>query len=130
MKNYFIEIKAPINTISEKTTQENYQIHFNLISEHFDNIDFDHILGTKRLAIFLDDLDYMDSTYINILKEYFVSYSRNDRSTVILSGRKPLINSICADDELRQAYKIRVKPIYLGNIDLKLILPINLIITT
>lgn len=122
MKNYFIEIKAPINTISEKTTQENYQLHFNLISEHFDNIDFNHILGTKRLAIFLDDLDYMDSDYINILKEYFVSYSRNDRSTVILSGRKPLINSICIDDELRQAYKIRVKPIYLGNIDLKLIL--------
>ena len=118
MTGYFKEIGFPINELEELTTEANYKTHFRMVSEHLKSIKLVDIQNTKKLAIFLDDFDYFEPDYVSVLKEYFVSYSASDKAVVILSGRKPLMNTIAQDDELRQAFQMDPREIHLVRVDL------------
>ena len=120
MRKYFTEIQISINTITEFTTIDNCQNHMIEINNHLDKIPL-HSL-TKRLVIFLDDLDYAEDIYIDILKTFFLPYATSDKSTLILSVRKPLLNSIRQDELLRHCYHIKPHEIKLPDGNLKLII--------
>ncbi|MCG3192033.1 MAG: hypothetical protein DIJKHBIC_01267 [Thermoanaerobaculia bacterium] len=107
MQLYFRAIDRPISTINEEPTPHNYDLHYAKICAHLDSIPHSFIASHRRLVLFLDDLDYMDTHYLAFLKKYFLSYSISEKVVVILSGRRPLFNALSEDDELYHAFRMR-----------------------
>jgi hypothetical protein len=119
IKKYFKDIGCPLHVISEETTTSNYDTHHRLIMDHLRKIKMDQIQRTKKVAIFLDDLDYYEGDYLSLLREYFLPFALNPKTVLVLSGRKPLINSISEDHELRHAFNLNPRKIFLVRVDLK-----------
>jgi hypothetical protein len=119
MQEYFRAIGRPAVSINDEPTPANYDIHYALLSTHLDSVPLQHITATKRLVLFLDDLDYMDEQYIAFLKKYFLSYTISEKAMVVMSGRRPLFNALSDDDELYHAFRMRPFPVELQPIDLQ-----------
>lgn len=119
MKNYFKIIHQPINKIAETTSNDNYDRHHRAIMDHLRQLPIEYIEESKKVVIFLDDLDYLEGNYINLLKTYFLPFALNPKTIIILSGRKPLINTISADHELNHAFNLNPKKIFLMRVSLK-----------
>jgi energy-coupling factor transporter ATP-binding protein EcfA2 len=120
MKKYFDSIKRPLNTLTDIPNETNVLHQFRQITEHLDLLPHNSL--TKKLIIFLDDMDYAEENFYVILKEYFLNYAASDKVVFILSCRRPLLNTICQDDQLRQCYNIHPKKIELGEISLEALL--------
>lgn len=119
MKRYFNAIDHPLHAISEQTTSNNLDTHHRLVMDHLRKIKIEQIQKTKKVIIFLDDLDYYEGDYISLLREYFLPFALNPKTVLILSGRKPLINSISEDNELRHAFNLNPRKIFLVRVDLQ-----------
>ena len=119
MKEYFREIGLPLHQIAQETTTKNYENHYTIIQNNMKNLKSDKIYKTKRPIIFLDDLDYYEHDYISLLRQYFLPFALNRKTVLILSGRKPLIHSLSEDNELRHAFNLRPRKLFLVRVDLK-----------
>lgn len=118
-KPYFVEIGHELKQIAEKTNYDNYDLHHSVIMDCLRKISNQELEDKKKAVIFLDDLDYYENDYISLLKEYFLPFALNAKTVLILSGRKPLINSLSEDDELRHAFSLNPRRIFLVRVDLK-----------
>lgn len=117
MRDYYKSIDRTMTTLTEKTCINNAEDHLSQVTIYLQNLRKSDL--TKKLIIFLDDLDYAEDDYVKILKTYFLNYASSDKCSVILTARKPLINSLSSDDELRQCYKIQPRTIELTEVDLQ-----------
>jgi len=115
LRKYFDEIGRPCG-LDEATRLENCREHFTIATNHLQDLKRSAL--TKKLVIFIDDMDYAEDEYMEILKTYFLSYAASDKAIVVLSCRKPLLNSIRSDDQLRQCYHIQPQHIHLNDMDL------------
>lgn len=120
IRKYFLDINQQCYDLKEGTTIENSEEQMRIVTKHMQEINKNQL--TKRLVIFIDDLDYAENDYMTILKKYFLNYASSDKAIVILSCRRPLLNNIRCDDELRQCYHIQPHHIDLNNIDLGFLL--------
>lgn len=120
LRLYFREIDRPIQELSTQTTLSNAYEHLAVATSHLDRIRLEHL--TRRLVIFLDDLDYAEEEYIALLKEDFLPYAASDKVILILSARPPLLNTIREMDELCQYYHIEPQEVTLSQGDLSTIL--------
>lgn len=116
MEEYFKEIDRPFSR-TERLNKKNLDSYFSDVGRHLDSLNVNEL--KKKLVIFLDDLDHMENNYFNFLKKYFVTYASSERSIVVLSGRKPLINTIRRDPEMRQAFTFNPRIIHLVRVDIQ-----------
>lgn len=116
MEKYFTAIAYPIHTMSQtNTVDQNFQQAFN----HLESITKkkDH----RLLAIFLDDFDYAEDEWKELLK-YFLPFSNSKNVSLVLSVRPPLLNSIDNYDDrfrysyIRKARHIKLDPISVENV--------------
>jgi hypothetical protein len=119
MKRYLKHIKRPLHQISEETHSHNYDTHHRIIMDHLRQTKMEHYNKSKKMVIFLDDLDYYEGDYLSLLKEYFLPFALNPKTVLIFSGRKPLLNTISEDNELRHAFNLNPRKIHLVRVDLK-----------
>ncbi len=119
-RKYFDEIDFPINSITNVTNLDNCEDHSSEIQKHLAKIPLSKL--TKKMVILLDDLDYSEQTYIKILEEYFLPYTMNPKTIVVLSVREPLLNSLRQLDILRLYYSQYPREIKIPNDDIEYIL--------
>lgn len=120
LRKYFEDMNLMCNEIRETTTLANCADHMATLTGYLQDISKAKL--SKKLVIFLDDLDYAEEEYMTILKKYFLNYACSDKAVVVLSCRKPLLNNICKDDQLRQYYHIQPQNIDITECDLKLLI--------
>lgn len=90
------------------------------IYEHLDKIPRESF--TKTLVLFVDDLDYADDVWYELLN-YILPFAISRRASLVLSVRPPLLNSIeMYDDRFRQHYIRRGHTINLGSLQVENIL--------
>lgn len=111
IEKYFNAIAHPINTISNANSiDQNFQNAYS----HLESINKDK--NYKLLVLFLDDFDYAEDEWSELLK-YFLPFSNSPKITLVLSVRPQLFNSIDEYDDryrygyIRKARKIDLAPI-------------------
>ncbi|NOQ26439.1 MAG: hypothetical protein GQ564_13865 [Bacteroidales bacterium] len=119
LREYFKIINHPFNQLTEETNIENCHNHIMLVTTYLEGLSTDLLI--PRLVIFLDDLDYAQDFYLEVLQEYFLPYAASDKVIVILSVRKPLHNSIVTNEQLRHCYYIKPHEINFPDGNLKLL---------
>jgi Cdc6-like AAA superfamily ATPase len=120
MLEFFKKIKKPLTILTERTTLENAENHLYFVADHLQKISNQEL--PLKLVILLDDLDFAETHYYSILKDYFLSFTINDKSIIILSVRQQLLNTILRDDILQMNYYRNPQYIELTTGDLELIL--------
>ncbi len=116
MEKYFDEIDHPINTLCDTKKMD---ANFQCVYSHLDCIEKSDV--TKHLIIFLDDFDYAEDDWFELLK-YFLPFSNNKKTSLVLSVREPLLNSIDEYDErfrgsyIKKATQITLAPISVENV--------------
>lgn len=116
-RDYFNDIKIPINKIVGETNFDNCNNHSRLIQAHLAEIP--NSMLKKRMIIFLDDLDYADKDYMKILQDFFLPYAASDKTILVLSVRPPLLNTIKLYDPLKQFFHIYPREIKIPDDDLE-----------
>lgn len=126
MRYFFKEIiDMPIKDLQQRTTKQNCEDAWNIVARHLQQIRLEDL--KKKPIILLDDFDYADDTYLPLITEFFSSYgSNNGKALIILSARKPLINSIKGIKRLKQAYRVNSRVIPLSPINVDLLLQYRL----
>jgi len=119
IRNYFRYIDRPVN-ITEKTTINNCEEQLSEITRHLHDTPKSAL--KPKILIFLDDLDYAESEYYDILKGYFLNFASSDKCVIVLSVRKPLYNNLKQDDQLRQHYLIHPREVEIPYSDMHYIL--------
>ncbi len=119
-RNYFHEIGYPANELTVETTIANCLDHSIIIQRHLAAIPKSSL--TKKMVLFLDDLDYAEDQFMVLLKDYFLPYAQTDKASLILSVRPPLLNTIKRYDQLRQHYHIYPREIMIPDENLEHIL--------
>lgn len=116
VENYFDDINNPIHTLkSNNTLDQNFQEVFN----HLESIQSDKL--SKQLIIFLDDFDYAEDDWFDMLR-YFLPFSNNDKTSLVLSVRPSLLSAIDEYDDrfrnsyIRKARQIELAPISVENV--------------
>jgi hypothetical protein len=111
---YFETVDRPIHTIkSNQTLDEKFQSVFS----HLEKIELDGL--KKHLVIFLDDLDYAEDDWFDLL-HYFLPFSNSARVCLVLSVRPPLLHAIDEyDDRFRSSYIKKARPFELNKISVE-----------
>lgn len=116
LEEYFDEINMPINTIS---TNGDIDSNFQAAYAHLDSIPKDNI--SKHLILFLDDFDYAENEWFDLLA-YFLPFSNSDKVSLVLSIRPQLLTAINEYDDrfrhsyIRKAKKIELSPVSAANV--------------
>ncbi len=116
MRDYFFHLGIP-DGIHAETTFSNAKDHLRKVTSLLHTTTKDKL--SKKLVIYLDDLDYAEDCYFTILNKYFLSYAASDKAVVILSCRAPLYNDIKKHDSLRQYYHIQPVEIKIPDDDIQ-----------
>lgn len=116
LERFFDVINNPIHTLNPSLTlDEKFQEAYN----HLEGIPKSDL--SKHLILFLDDFDYAEDEWYELLK-YFLPFSNNSRVSLVLSVRPPLLTAIDEyDDRFRNSYikkarKIDLAPISVENV--------------
>lgn len=120
LRKYFEKIGHPFNQLTEETNDGNCQTHMLKVTNYLEDLSKE--LLHPKLVIFIDDLDYAQEFYLEVLKKYFLPYAVSDKVVVVLSVRKPLHNAIQSDEQLRHCYYIKPHEIMLPDGNLRLLL--------
>lgn len=116
MDRYFNEIGCPIHTLKNNN---NVDGNFQCTYDHLEGLNEEDI--SKKLTIFLDDFDYAEDEWSDLLK-YFLPFSNSNRVSLVLSVRPPLLNAIEEYDDrfrlsyIRKARQIQLAPISVENV--------------
>ncbi len=120
-RTYFHEIGRPIK-LAQPTDLSNCEDHSLEIQRHLKSIPKEYIERTKKMIIFIDDLDYAENDYVTILENYFLPYAQSDKLNIIIAVRPPLFNNINGISILKKHYIIDPRTIKLADDDLELII--------
>jgi len=112
MREYYADYITNINEIRSYTNRNNADSHYEIIVSKLASTPIEQL--SKRLVILLDDLDYADTEYYDILNT-FKPLAASDKATFILSVRRPMWNYIQNHSELRDAYYLRPTEISMPN---------------
>ncbi|MCF6218558.1 MAG: ATP-binding protein [Gammaproteobacteria bacterium] len=114
MEKYFDEVGHPINTLSDTNKLDS---NFQCVYSHLDLLDKNDV--SKHLILFLDDFDYAEEEWFELLS-YFIPFSNNEKTSLVLSVREPLLNSIDEyDDRFRSSYIKKARQITLSPISVE-----------
>jgi hypothetical protein len=113
---YFDAIERPIHTLNKSSSidQQVQQAY-----DHLDSIPKTEV--KKHLVLFLDDFDYAEDDWYDLLK-YFLPFSNNEKTSLVLSVRPPLLNAIDEYDErfrnsyIKKARQMELAPISVENV--------------
>lgn len=121
MEKYFTSIAHPIHTLKQSNTvDQNFQYAFN----HLESITKGE--NHKLLTIFLDDFDYAENEWGELLK-YFLPFSNSRNVSLVLSVRPPLLNAIDNyDDRFRYSYIRKARQITLAPISVENVISLRL----
>ena len=120
IKNYFIEIKSPINTL-KSNNNENLTHNLFSLREHLAKLDENDF--KKHLVILLDDFDYLEQEELFDVLEVFASFGVHKHVTLILSVRPALYTSIKEyDNRLEKTFTRDIHRINLARLDIKKLL--------
>jgi hypothetical protein len=115
----FKKVGKPINTLVENTP-ENITQNLQAINTHIECLGVG--TGPVRAVIVLDDFDYAEDTWFDLL-DYFVPFATNPRVSLILTVRLQLYNDIQAyDDRFSYWYTRNVNTIALPNLEVREVL--------
>ena len=111
---FFDEIKNPIHTLSKDASlDQNFQAAY----DHLEKIPKSEV--GKHLILFLDDFDYAEDEWFELLK-YFLPFSNNNKISLVLSVRPPLLMAIDEyDDRFRNSYIKKARQIELAPISVE-----------
>lgn len=114
IEKYFEIIKKPIHTLkNNNTVDQNFQAAF----RHLDELTKEE--QKKHLVLFLDDFDYAEDEWFELLK-YFLPFSNNNKTSLVLSVRPPLLSAIDDyDDRFRSSYIKKARHIVLSPISVE-----------
>jgi len=114
LEAYFDNIERPIHTLSKN---QSLDTNFQAAYSHLDNIPKEEI--KKHLVLLLDDFDYAEDEWCDLLR-YFLPFSNNNKTSLILSVRPPLLNAIDEyDDRFRNSYIKKARQIELAPISVE-----------
>lgn len=121
IEKYFDNIAQPIHTIKlTNTIDQNFQNAFN----HLESVTRGD--NQELLTIFLDDLDYAEDEWSELLK-YFLPFSNSRNVSLVLSVRPPLLNAIDNyDDRFRYSYIRKARQIALAPISVENVISLRL----
>lgn len=111
IEKYFDIIKKPVVLLENYVSVDHvFQKAFN----HLEGLSKDDL--TKHLVIFLDDFDYAEDDWYELLK-YFLPFSNNNKTSLVLSVRPNLLTLIDEyDDRFRSSYIKKARQIELAPI--------------
>ncbi|WP_445368211.1 ATP-binding protein [Methylomonas sp. BW4-1] len=116
IESYFDDIGSPIHTLkSGGSMDQNFQEAYN----HLESLDLNSL--KKQLIIFLDDFDYAEEEWFDLLR-YFLPFSNNNKVSLVLSVRPLLLSAIDEYDDrfrnsyIRKARQIELAPISVENV--------------
>lgn len=114
LEDFFDEIDNPIHTLNTSATlDQNFQEAFN----HLESIPKSEF--NKHLILFLDDFDYAEDEWFELLK-FFLPFSNNNKTSLVLSVRPPLLTAIDEyDDRFRNSYIKKARQIVLAPISVE-----------
>jgi hypothetical protein len=126
LKEFVVRMREYLACISQndpltsETTLANFNDHFTEVQRALSSAPLDAI-KKKRLVIFLDDFDYMDNgdlEYKKVLKTYFLPFLETERASILISGRRPLVDNLLHDPELKHAFRFQAKLVELDRMSL------------
>jgi hypothetical protein len=113
MEAYFQAIQAPITGL-DLSSDAKIQMNVHAIKRHLDGIDKEKI--DLHLVIFLDDLDYAEENWFELLS-FLLPFAASNKLSMVLSVRPPLLQSINDYDDrfrhhfVRDAHRIKLNPL-------------------
>lgn len=114
LEAYFDDIERPIHTLNKN---QSLDINFQAAYNHLDKIPKEEI--KKHLVLLLDDFDYAEDEWYYLLK-YFLPFSNNSKTSLVLSVRPSLLNAIDEyDDRFRNSYIKKARQIELAPISVE-----------
>lgn len=114
LEKYFDVIGYPIHTLKPNVALD---INFQAAYNHLDNIPKSKL--NKQLVLFLDDFDYAEDEWFDLLK-YFLPFSNNNKTSLVLSVRPNLLTAIDEyDDRFRNSYIKKARQMVLGPISVE-----------
>ncbi|MHC4396146.1 MAG: hypothetical protein ACYS1A_10880 [Planctomycetota bacterium] len=119
MQGCFEKIDCPIHTLTNNI-QDNIDDNIHAIEKHLRGLDPN--ANIPNIIIFLDDFDYLEDTWYELLR-YFLSFAASDYVSIVLTARPPLIRAIDSyDDRFAFFFTRNVKKIKLGSLDVENVL--------
>jgi hypothetical protein len=121
VEKYFDTISYPIHTLKPTNTiDQNFQHAF----DHLESLTKDK--NYRLLTVFLDDFDYAEEEWGELLK-YFLPFSNSKNVSLVLSVRQPLLNAIDNyDDRFRYSYIRKARQIELAPISVENVISLRL----
>ncbi|MHB9025017.1 MAG: ATP-binding protein [Armatimonadota bacterium] len=118
IQQYFQEINHEIHTLMD-ITEDNLLFNYQAIYRHLQSIDKNSI--DKHLMIILDDFDYAEEDWFDLL-EYYKPFAATDKSSIVFTLRPQLLTTINDYDDrfshyyVRNVSKIELQPLEVGRV--------------
>lgn len=103
IKEYFHSIKRPLTSLKDNKSENNL-FNINMIKLHIENLNYHEL--SKRLILFLDDFDYAEDNWFQLLG-YFLPLASSEKLSLVLSVRPQLLAEIDSYDDRFRYYYVR-----------------------
>lgn len=118
VKEYFKEMKQPINNLVDNE-EANVDKNMLIVKTHISEVNKNKL--KRHLLLFIDDLDYLDDKWFELLEEFF-HFAQSEKVSIVLTARPNLVAAIENYDDRFSLYfsrdvsKIKLNALQVQNV--------------